>query len=109
VAIYNARGDHRTGGKSSAILMTIHRVLSEDTGILRLRSVPDSAKYRRYAEVAQRLAKQHQGSDRLMWAQLAALWDGLSEWLPRKRSRPACSIRVHVEELERPAPSFVLT
>jgi hypothetical protein len=87
VAIYNARGDHRTGGKSSAILMTIHRVLSEDTGILRLRSVPDSAKYRRYAEVAQRLAKQHQGSDRLMWAQLAALWDEVAERMAAKEAQ----------------------
>ena len=37
------------------------------------RIVPKSAEYKRYAEVARRLAKQQQGSDGFMGAQLAAL------------------------------------
>jgi hypothetical protein len=41
--------------------------------------VPTLAKYRRYADVAQRLAKQQQGSERFMWAQLAALWERVAD------------------------------
>jgi hypothetical protein len=59
--------------------MTIHRVPPEDAGTLRLPSVPNSAEYRRYAEVARRLAKQQQGSDRFMWGQLVALWGKVAE------------------------------
>ena len=38
--------------------------------------MPSSAKYRRYAEVARRLA---QGSDGFMGAQLAALWSEVAD------------------------------
>jgi hypothetical protein len=38
-----------------------------------------SAEYRRYAEVARKLAKQQQRSDGFMWAQLAALWDKVAD------------------------------
>jgi len=41
--------------------------------------MPSSAKYRRYAEVARRLAKQQQGSDGVIWAQLAALWSEVAD------------------------------
>jgi hypothetical protein len=41
--------------------------------------VPNSAEYRRYAEVARRLATQQQGSDGFMWAQLATLWDKVAD------------------------------
>jgi len=36
-------------------------------------NMPNSAEFKRYAEVARRLAKQQKGSDGLMWSQLAAL------------------------------------
>jgi hypothetical protein len=39
----------------------------------------NSAEYKRYAEVARRLAKQQQGSDGFMWTQLAALWDEVAD------------------------------
>jgi hypothetical protein len=51
--------------------------------------VPNSAEFKRYAEVARKLPKQQLGSDGFMWTQLAAQWDKVvSEWLPRKRSCP---------------------
>jgi hypothetical protein len=60
--------------------MTIHRVSPEATGHnAKAGIVPNSAEYRRYAEVARRLAKQQQGSDGFMWAQLAALWDEVAD------------------------------
>ena len=68
--------------------MMIHRVLPEDTGTLRVRSMPNSAKYRRYAEVARKLAMQQQGSDDFMWAQLAQLWDRVAD---RKAAQEAQS------------------
>jgi hypothetical protein len=52
----------------------------------RVQIVPNSAEYRRYAEVARRLAKQQQGSDGFMWTQLAALWDRVAE---RKAAKQA--------------------
>jgi hypothetical protein len=36
--------------------------------------VPTSAKFKRYAEVARKLAKQQLGSEAFMWAQLAQHW-----------------------------------
>jgi hypothetical protein len=74
VAVHNVRGDYPTGRKSSAILMTIHQGLAECTVIM-----PSSAKLRRYAEVAWKLVKQQQGSDRIMWAQLAQHWDNAAD------------------------------
>jgi hypothetical protein len=47
--------------------------------------VLSSAKYRRYAEVARKLA----GSDDFMWAQLAALWDEVAERMAAKEARSA--------------------
>ena len=41
--------------------------------------MPNAAEYRRYAEVARKLAEQQQGSEALMWAQLAQLWDKVAE------------------------------
>ena len=60
--------------------MTIHQGLAECT----VAFVPSSANYRRYAEVARKLAKQPQASDRLMWAQLAALWDKAADRIAAK-------------------------
>ena len=51
------------------------------------RIVPNSAEYRRYAEVARQLAKQQQGSDGFMWAQLAALWDNVAERMAAKEAQ----------------------
>ena len=52
--------------------------------------MPTSAKYRRYAEVARKLAKQQQGSDGfMMWTQLAALWDEVAERMAAKDARSA--------------------
>jgi hypothetical protein len=76
--------------------MTIHRVPPEDAGTLRLASVPNSAEYRRYAEVARKLAAQQPGSDRLMWARLAVLWDDVADRIAAKEERAASA--VHVEE-----------
>jgi hypothetical protein len=69
--------------------MTIHRVPPEDTDALRLGSVPNCAKYRRYAKVARKLAKQQEGSDGFMWSQLAALWDEVAERMAAKEARLA--------------------
>jgi hypothetical protein len=44
--------------------------------------VLSSAKYRRYAEVARKLA----GSDDFMWAQLAALWDEVAKRIAAKEA-----------------------
>jgi hypothetical protein len=61
-----------------------------NTRSLRLGSVPNSAKYRRYAEVARKLAKQQHGSDGfMMWTQLAALWDEVAERMAAKEARSA--------------------
>ena len=49
----------------------------------------NSAEYRRYAEVARRLAKQQHGSDGFMWSQLAALWDEVAERIAAKEARLA--------------------
>jgi hypothetical protein len=46
--------------------------------------VPSSAKFRRYAEVARRLAKQLQGAERFMWAQLAQQWDKVADQMAAK-------------------------
>jgi hypothetical protein len=40
--------------------------------------LPNSARYRRYADVARKLAKQ-QGSNGFMWAQLAVLWNQVAD------------------------------
>jgi hypothetical protein len=69
--------------------MTILRVRPEDKGTLGLGSVPNSAEFKRYAEVARRLAKQQQGSDGFMWSQLAALWDEVAERVAAKEARLA--------------------
>jgi hypothetical protein len=42
--------------------------------------------YRRYAEVARRLAKHQQGSNGFMWAQLAALWDEVAQRMVAKEA-----------------------
>ena len=63
--------------------MTIHQGLASCT----VAFVPSSANYRRYAEVARKLAKQPQASDRLMWAQLAALWTKRPTELQRRKRR----------------------
>jgi hypothetical protein len=47
--------------------------------------LPNSAHYRRYADVARKLAKQ-QGSNGFMWAQLAVLWNQVAD---RKAAREA--------------------
>jgi hypothetical protein len=84
VAVHNVRGDYPTGRKSSAILMTIHQGLAECTVIM-----PSSAKLRRYAEVAWKLVKQQQGSDRIMWAQLAQHWDKAADRMAAKEKAAA--------------------
>jgi len=45
-----------------------------------------SAEYRRYAEVARKLAKQQQGSDGFMWAQLTVLWDDVADRMAAKET-----------------------
>src|SRR6516162_10629597 len=65
--------------------MTIHRVWPGPTGsgyTLRFGSRLIQSEYRRYAEVARKLANQQQGSNGFMWAQLAALWDKLVFFFP---------------------------
>jgi hypothetical protein len=52
----------------------------------RLGSMPNSAEYRRYAEVARRLTKHQQGSNGFMWAQLAALWDEVAKRMAAKEA-----------------------
>ncbi len=52
-----------------------------------VRIVPNSAEYRRYAEVARRLAKQQQGSNGFMWTQLAALWERVAERMAAKEAQ----------------------
>ena len=49
--------------------------------------MPNSAVYRRYAEVARKLAKQQEGSDGFMWAQLAALWDKVADYKAAKAAQ----------------------
>jgi len=56
--------------------------------------IPDSTEYRRYAEVARQVAKQEQGSDHPMWAELALFWESVADYnaaeenqLPRQRPR----------------------
>jgi hypothetical protein len=49
--------------------------------------VTNSAEYRRYAEVARKLAKQQQGGHGFMWAQLAALWDNVADRLAAKEAQ----------------------
>jgi hypothetical protein len=49
--------------------------------------VPNSAEYRRYAEVARRLARQQQGSDGFMWTQLAALWERVAGRMAAKEAQ----------------------
>ena len=67
--------------------MTIHRVWPGPTGsgyTLRFGSRLIQSEYRRYAEVARKLAKQQQGSNGFMWAQLAALWDKVADRMAAK-------------------------
>ena len=49
--------------------------------------LPNSAKYRRCAEVERRLAKQQQSSDGIMWAELASLWDTVADRIAAKEVR----------------------
>jgi hypothetical protein len=49
--------------------------------------LPNSAKYRRYVEVAWRFAKLQQDSDRIMWAELASLWDTVADRIAAKEAR----------------------
>ena len=46
--------------------------------------IDPQSEYRRYAEVARKLAKQQQGSNGFMWAQLAALWDKVADRMAAK-------------------------
>ena len=46
--------------------------------------MPTTAIFRRYAEVARKLAEQKQSSDRFMWAQLAQLWDKAADRMAAK-------------------------
>ena len=46
--------------------------------------LPNSAEYRRYAEVARQVAKQEQGSDHL-WAELALFWENVAITKPQKK------------------------
>ena len=66
--------------------MMIHQGLAECT--LRL-VVPTPAKFRRYAEVARKLAKQQEGAEALMWAQLAVLWDSAADRMAAKEKAAA--------------------
>jgi len=48
---------------------------------------PNSVHYRRYANVARKLAIQQEGSNGFMWAQLAVLWNQVADpRLPGRRS-----------------------
>jgi hypothetical protein len=47
---------------------------------------PNSVHYRRYANVARKLAKQQEGSNGLMWGQLAVLWNQVADRKGWKRS-----------------------
>jgi hypothetical protein len=81
--------------------MTILRVSPEDKGTLGLGSVPNSAEFKRYAEVARRLAKQQQGSDGLIWVRLAVLWDDVADRMANKEARsPSAQHQHHIEEWE---------
>ena len=42
--------------------------------------IPDSTEYMRYAEVARQVAKQEQGSDHFMWAELALFWENVADY-----------------------------
>lgn len=53
--------------------------------------MPSSAEYRRYAEVARKLAKELQGSEAFMWAQLAVLWDRAAD---RQAAREKAAAKV---------------
>ena len=41
--------------------------------------LPNSVHYRRYANVARKLAKQQEGSNGFMWGQLAVLWNRVAD------------------------------
>lgn len=43
--------------------------------------------FRRYAEVARKLAKEEQGSVALMWAELSALWDRVADRTATKEAQ----------------------
>ena len=43
------------------------------------RMIPNSAEYRRYAEVARQVANEEQGLDRL-WIELALFWENVAEY-----------------------------
>jgi hypothetical protein len=49
--------------------------------------MPNSAEFKRYAEVARKLAKQPLGSNGLMWTQLAAQWDKVAERMAAKEAQ----------------------
>ena len=42
--------------------------------------IPNSAEYRRYAEVARQVAKQEQGSDFHLWVELALFWENVADY-----------------------------
>ena len=48
--------------------------------------LPNSVHYRRYANVARKLAKQQEGSNGFMWSQLAVLWNQVAD---RKAAKEA--------------------
>jgi hypothetical protein len=48
--------------------------------------LPNSVHYRRYANVARKLAKQQEGSNGFMWGQLAVLWNQVAD---RKAAKEA--------------------
>jgi hypothetical protein len=48
--------------------------------------LPNSVHYRRYANVARKLAIQQEGSNGFMWAQLAVLWNQVAD---RKAAKEA--------------------
>ena len=59
------------------------------------RTMPNSAEYRRYAEVAQKLAKKERGSDHSMWAELALFWREVAEYTAAEVAQLAAPHRSH--------------
>ena len=56
--------------------------------------MPDSAEFRRHAEVARQIAKEERGADHFIWTELALFWENVADYvaaeeaqLPRQRPR----------------------
>ena len=74
--------------------------------------IDPQSEYRRYAEVARKLAKQQQGSNGFVWAQLAALWDKVADRMAAKGSAVACAERLagrEYRDLGGKAPQLAIT